>query len=81
MLDNTHSDNGNKPPTLNYPFTNVQIAPDGIMVTVIYSSSINMNIALDARTCEQIVNLWIQQKKQNKNMLDMAHRIQKEKLA
>jgi len=72
--------NGSVPP-VSYPLTNVQVAPDGMIVTVVFSPTISFSILLDKNTCHEIAKNILLQEKQQLNMLDMARRIQKEKLA
>lgn len=73
--------NGAPPQDIKYPVTNVQVAPDGILISIIFSPTIKTDVLLDSTTCNQIVKLWVEQKKQQGNMLDVARRIQNERLA
>jgi len=56
-----------------YPFTSVQIAPQGMLITIMFSQTIGMNVVLDNNTCNEIVRLWITQRK----MGDQAMRVVK----
>lgn len=81
MIEGQNGNGAINPNELKYPLTNVQITPNGIVVSVLYSPTITMNILLESGACDQIVKLWLQQKQQDRNMVDMAQRIQREKLA
>lgn len=56
-----------------YPLTNVQVAPDGIVVLVHFSPTVTTSILLDANTCDSIARLWIQQKQAHRNVLHLPN--------
>lgn len=75
------SNNNGIPENIQYPFTNVQIAPDGILIQVYFSPTIIHSMVLDSATCDNVVKLWVQQKKQSLDMLEVARHIKQERLA
>jgi hypothetical protein len=81
MLDTNKNNNTVAQQPITYPFTNVQIAPNGIVISVVYSPTINMNVVLDDATCDQVVKLWLQQKKQGRDITRAIQHVQKERLA
>jgi hypothetical protein len=66
---------------MNYPFTNVQIAPNGMLLTIMFSPTISFNVTLDQATCHEIAKNILLQEKQQKDMLDIAQRAMKGKQA
>ena len=67
---------GNGKGEITYPFTSVQIAPNGLLLTIAFSQTISFNVVLDMPTCHEIAKNIILQEKRDKDTLELARRIQ-----
>jgi hypothetical protein len=58
-----------------YPRTNIQVVPQGAIITVMFAPDLHLTKLLDEQTMNDICKLWMQSRKQLKNDMELAARV------
>jgi hypothetical protein len=60
-----------------YPYTEVQVTPQGIAIVMHHTQNHVETILIDENTCNNMCKMWLQSRKDIRNQLELADRVRK----